>query len=85
MGYGKIADRVALSSGSVSTCCDSPQAAQCEHSTLCSAAAIVKSYTPQSADLMRLTIELETLGISDMEHGKIAECGGQLGVLGYLL
>ena len=35
--------------------------------------AIVKSYTPQSADLMRLTIELMTLDISGMGYGKIAE------------
>ena len=46
---------------------------QCEHTTLCSTVAIVKSYTPQSADLMWLTIELETLDISGMVYGKIAE------------
>ena len=35
---------------------------------------------------MRLQIELTTLGISGKGHGKIAECGGQLGVfLGWLL
>ena len=55
------------------TCCDSPQVQQCEHTTLCSTVAIVKSYTPQSADLMWLTIELETRYISGMEYGKIAE------------
>ena len=32
-----------------------------------------KSYTPQPADLMCLTIELKTLDISGMEYGKIAE------------
>ena len=32
-----------------------------------SAVAIVISYTPQSVDLMRLTIELMTLGISSIE------------------
>ena len=55
------------------TCCYGPQAAQCEHTTLCSAVAIVKSYTPQSADLIWLTIELMTLDISGMGYGKIAE------------
>jgi|EP01043_Picozoa_sp_COSAG02_P002091 hypothetical protein len=55
------------------TCCDSPQVQHVEHATLCSTVAIVKSYTPQSADLMWLTIELETLDISGMVHGKIAE------------
>eukprot|EP01043_Picozoa_sp_COSAG02_P050966 COSAG02_NODE_5302_length_4458_cov_32.131682_4_plen_154_part_00 len=49
------------------------KAAQCEHTTLCSTVAIVKSYTPQSTDLMWLTIELETLYISGMVYGKIAE------------
>ena len=63
----------ALSSGRVATCCDSPQAAQCEHTTLCSAVAIVKSYTPQSTDLMWLTIELMTLDIYGIGYGKLAE------------
>ena len=44
-----------------------------EHTTLCSAVAIVKSYTPQSADLIWLTIELEVLDISGMGYGKIAK------------
>ena len=57
----------------MATCCDSPQAAQCEHTTLYSAVAIVESYTPQLADSVRLTIELKTLDISGMEYGKIAE------------
>ena len=39
----------------------------------CSAAAVVKSYTPQSADLMWLTIELETFDISGMGYCKIAD------------
>ena len=50
--------------------------------------AIVKSYTPQSADLMWLTIELETLDISGMVYGKIAERVAQRTELrqgGYLL
>ena len=34
---------------------------------------IVKSYTPQSADLIWLMIELMTLDISGMGYGKIAE------------
>ena len=57
----------------MATCCDGPQAAQCEHTTLCSAVAIVKLYTPQSADLIWLTIELEVLDISGMGYGKIAK------------
>ena len=65
--------RSVLSSDRVATCCDSPQAAHCEHTALCSAVAIVKSYTPQSADLIWLTIELMTLDISGMGYGKIAE------------
>ena len=43
------------------------------NTTLCSAVAIVKSYTPQSVDLMWLMIELMTLDIFGMGYGKIAE------------
>ena len=65
--------RSVLSSDRVATCCDSPQSAHCEHTTLCSAVAIVISCTPQSADSMQLMIELMTLDISGMEYGKIAD------------
>ena len=93
-----------MSSGRVSSCCESPQVEHCDHTTLYSAIAIIqkaqagcllaltlrklsivttqrytvqlqslKSYTRQSADLLRQPIELETLDILTMVHNVIAD------------
>ena len=65
--------RSVLSSDRVATCCDSPQSAHCEHTTLCSAVAIVKSCTPQSADLTRQPIGLMMHDIYGVDYGTLAE------------